>query len=177
MQNSPHNRKSRIPAGLPKALLLISVIFWGGCVKYSFKGSLPSTIETIAIPLFQDRSREIGLLDKVYQATVNAFLSDNTLRVVEDPENADLVLQGTIQGVSEQRTAVNQQITVEEYRLQVTLNMECIRTDLDKPLWKGAVSDYGSLPGTGDLAAREAALDEAVEKIVQEIITRTVAAW
>ena len=77
----------------------------------------------------------------------------------------------------EQRTAVNQQITVEEYRLQVTLNMECIRTDLDKPLWKGAVSDYGSLPGTGDLAAREAALDEAVEKIVQEIITRTVAAW
>lgn len=148
-----------------------------GCVKYSFRGSLPSTIETIAIPLFQDRSKEIGLLDKVYQGVVDAFVSDNTLRVIDDPEQADLVLTGTVQGVREQRAALNQDITVEEYQLFISLNMECMRTDIEKPLWSGSVSDFGTLPGVGDLSAREIAVDEAVEKIVQEIINRTVAAW
>ena len=59
----------------------------------------------------------------------------------------------------------------------VSVKVECLNTHLDKPLWSSTVSDFGVLSGDASLEERELAVQEAVEKIVAEIINRTVAAW
>ena len=66
--------------------ICIFLVLFAGCVKYSFKGALPSYLQTIAIPLFEDRSRWVGLQEELTLGVVDAFVRDNTLEVVENEE-------------------------------------------------------------------------------------------
>lgn len=147
------------------------------CIKYSFKGALPSDIKTIAIPLFEDRSRWVGLQEEMTQAVIDGFIEDNSLQVLEEESEADLVLRGTINSVQTRRTSVSGEEQVEEEQMVVSVKVECLNTHLNKPLWSSTVSDFGVLSGDASLEERELAVQEAVEKIVAEIINRTVAAW
>ena len=160
--------------------LLIGVLLLNtSCVKYSFKGALPSYIKTISIPLFEDRSsfRWVGLQEKLTEDVVNAFVQDNTLKVVDDEKNADLLLTGSILSIQTRSTSITQEEVVEEEQLYVTVKVECLNRQTSKPLWSGSISEFGVVSGTGDLAERDQAINEAVEKIVEEILNRTIAAW
>ncbi len=155
-------------------LLLLSGL---GCVKYSFRGALPSDIQTIAIPLFEDRSAWVGLQEQLTRDVIDAFIRDNTLQVIESEKDADLLLKGTILSVQRRRTAITAQEVVEEERLVVNVKVECINQHTGKPLWSGNVTEFGVLSGTGSVEENDLAIAEAVEKIVESIVNRTVAAW
>jgi len=155
---------------------LICLLF-SGCVKYSFKGALPSYLKTISIPLFEDRSRRVGLQENISQGVINAFVQDNTLRVVENEEDADLVLKGTILGVQTRRTSISPEEVVELQQLVVSVKVECLNLHTNKALWSGTVSDFGEVSGDANQAEEDQAIDAAVEKVIAEILNRTIAAW
>lgn len=148
-----------------------------GCLKYSFKGALPSYLKTIMIPLFEDRSRWVGLQEKLTLEVVDAFVRDNTLKVVEDEADADLVLEGTILPVQTRRTSITPEEVVEQEQLVVSVKIECMNKHTNKPLWSATVSDFGVVSGSASLEERDLAIDEAVEKVVADILNRTIAAW
>jgi hypothetical protein len=156
---------------------LFTIILSSNCVKYSFKGALPSYLKTILIPTFEDRSRWVGLQEKVALGVVDAFVRDNTLRVVEDEEDADLVLEGTILPVNTRKTSITPGEVVEEEQLVVSVQVECTNKHTNKALWSGTVSDFGVVSGSATLEERDSAIDEAVDKVVTEILNRTIAAW
>jgi len=156
---------------------LFIIIFSTNCVKYSFKGALPSYLKTIMIPSFEDRSRWVGLQEKVGLSVVDAFVRDNTLQVVENEDDADLVLEGTILPVNTRKTSITPGEVVEEEQLVVSVQLECINKHTNKALWSGTVSDFGVVSGSATLDERDIAIDEAVEKVVTEILNRTIAAW
>lgn len=168
----------------PFATLVLSLLFpaliltiVSGCVKYSFRGALPSSIKTIAIPLFEDRSNWIGLQDKMTNDVINAFIDDNSLQVIENEDDSDLVLRATINSVSQQLSSVAGDETVLEEKYVVSVKVECYNRQTDKLLWNGTISDFGIVPGTGGQAEQDEAVNEATERIVAEILNRTVAAW
>lgn len=166
---------------LPKRLVmcfLASVFFLlNGCTSYSFKGALPSYLKTIAIPLFEDRSNWVGLQEDLSQKVVDAFIQDNGLKIIEDEKQADLRLEGSILPVQTRRTSVNPEEFVDEEQLVVSVRINCINLHTDKPLWAGVVSDFGVVSGSASLEERDAAVNEAVDKVVAEIVNRTIAAW
>ena len=53
------------------------------CGFYSFSGGGYPGISSIAIPLFEDRSAEFQIREKLTEALIDKFLRDNTLRLVE----------------------------------------------------------------------------------------------
>jgi len=154
-------------------ILLLTV----SCVKYSFKGALPSYIKTIAIPLFEDRSNWVGLQENMTEEVINAFVEDNSLRVIEDEENSDLLLTGTIMPLQHRRNSIAGDETVEEEQLVVSVKVECVNQQTDKPLWSSTVSDFGVVSGESTLAEQDAAIVVATDKIVIDIVNRTIAAW
>ena len=160
-----------------KFLLITAVLVFLSCVKYSFKGALPSDIQTIAIPLFQDRSAWVGLQETITEDLINAFVEDNSLRVLENEKEVDLLLLGTIMSVRRRQTSITQEEQVEQEQMVVTVKVECLNQNTDKPLWTGNISEFGVLSGAGDLDDRNQAVAFAVEKIVEEVLNRTVAAW
>lgn len=158
-------------------VLLGILILLPACFSYSFRGSLPSDLKTIAIPLFEDRSRWAGLQEKLYQGVIDGFISDNTLTIIEDESAADLVMTGVIQRIQTRRTGLSNDATVEEEQIVVTVKIECINQITNKPHWSANVSDFGAVSGNAGLAEREGAVDEAVEKLIEEIINRTLTVW
>jgi len=117
------------------ALLLISL---GGC-GYRPLGAEPSTPQvrpTLAIPLFANRSTEVGLESVFANALINTFAQTGAVKVVPGDRDADLVLEGKVRSVDNTSVAFDSvtRSTVRRVTLRVDLTLR--RKPGDKVLWK-----------------------------------------
>lgn len=158
-------------------IIIILFLFNIQCVKYSFKGALPSYLKTISIPLFEDNTSWAGLREDLTSQVIDAFINDNTLQVVEDEGAADLLLEGTISRIQEKYVAISQEENIEEKQIWVYVSVKCINQKIDKELWSGSVSDYDVVTGAGTLEELNDAISNATKKIVEDIVNKTIAAW
>lgn len=104
----------------PSVGLLLAVLL-GGC-GYTVNGTLPSHIQTIAVPIFQNRTTEPAIEGLITRAVVEAFSTNGRLKVV-GREQADAILDGEITGYSVGSIAFDKDANVRQYRLVVTLNL------------------------------------------------------
>ena len=103
------------------ATLALAVLV-GGC-GYSVMGTLPGDIKTIAIPIFQNLTREPAVEGLITRAVVEAFSTNGRLKVVSAAE-ADAVLDGEVVGYSVYSIAFDKDSNVREYRLVVSVNLQ-----------------------------------------------------
>lgn len=89
---------------------------------YSFRGALPPHIETVAVPVFANRTSEPAVESIITRAIVDAFASSGRLRVTT-PDRADAVLEGEITGYELVSVAFDPSSNVRVYRLVVTVNV------------------------------------------------------
>jgi hypothetical protein len=106
----------RLAAGL---LALGTLV--GGC-GYSVHGTLPSHINTIAVPMFQNKTAEPAIEGFITRAVVQAFSTNGRLKVV-GRDQADAVLHGEIIGYNVASIAFDRDANVRQYRLAVTVNL------------------------------------------------------
>lgn len=92
-----------------------------GC-GYSFQGTLPDHIKTIAVPIFVNRTQQPAVESVITRAIVDAFATNGRLRVVR-PEDADAIVDGEVIGYTVGPIAVDPSLAVQQYRLGVTLNL------------------------------------------------------
>jgi Lipopolysaccharide-assembly len=159
------------------AVVIFLLLFYTNCVKYSFKGALPSYLKTISVPLFEDRTSWAGLREEMTTKVIDAFISDNSLRVIEDDKAADLVLEGTISRIQEKYVAISGTEQVEQKQIWVYVSVKCINQRTEKELWSGSLSDFDEVSGTAALDELNSAVSAAVDKIVEDIVNKTIAAW
>jgi hypothetical protein len=160
-----------------KIVTLFVLLLSLNCVKYSFKGALPAYLKTISIPLFEDRTSWAGLREEMTTKVIDAFISDNSLRVIEDEKAADLVLEGTISRIQEKYVAITPGEQVEQKQIWVFVSVKCTNQEMEKELWSGNLSDFSEVSGAGTLDELNAAVSLAVDKIVEDIVNKTIAAW
>ena len=152
-------------------------IAFSGCVKYSFKGALPPDLKTIAIPLFEDHTNWAGLREDLTNKVIDAFVADNTLQVVEDENNADLILYGTIVGLEERYPSITRQEQVRETQIWLRVKINCYNTHTKKPLWQGEVKKFATIQGAGTLQEKNEKISEIADLIVKDIVNKTISAW
>jgi hypothetical protein len=117
------------------ALLLISL--WG--CGYRPLGAAPPENQvrpTLAIPLFANRSTEVGLEAIFANALINAFAQTKAVRVVPGDRDAELVLEGKVRSVDNASVAFDSvtRSTVRRITLRVDLTLRRVKGD--KVLWK-----------------------------------------
>lgn len=107
----------------PRAVAALAALAWAiaGC-GYSFHGTLPDHIKTVAVPMFVNRTQQPAVESVITRAIVDAFATNGRLRVVRR-EDADSILEGEVVGYSVGAIAVDPSLTVQQYRLAVTLNL------------------------------------------------------
>ena len=160
-----------------KNILLCILIIFISCAKYSFRGALPSYLETLYIQDFQDKSNYPGAWETFMQEVTNAFIVDNSLKVIEDEKSADLILKGTLMSVRRKPTSINPQETVQEYQMVLTVKTECMNTHTEKALWTENISRFGVISGTALRDEIDDAILVAINQIVEDIISKTIGAW
>lgn len=164
----------------PRWLFVTVVLYWlfaGACGPYSFSGSANPHIKTIAIPLFEDRTAEFGIKEMLTNSMVEAFTRDNTLKIA-DRRTADSILLGVLERVDDRPGAYNRQEQVQEIQVFLTVSIQYKDLKKRKVVWEDRISQFGTyIPGSSEKGTREAAIQEAIDKIVDEVLNRTVSGW
>lgn len=102
-------------------LVLLLAAVAGGC-GYTVRGTLPSHINTIAVPIFRNLTEEPAIESLITRAVVEAFSTNGRLRVVGSGQ-ADAVLDGEITTYRVHSIAFDRDANVRLYRLVVTVNL------------------------------------------------------
>jgi outer membrane lipopolysaccharide assembly protein LptE/RlpB len=163
--------------GARAALAGAAVLLSAGC-GYSVRGNLPEHLQTIAVPVFQNRTPVPAVENFLTSAVVNAFATNGRLRVTR-VEQADTILEGEIVGYLLQSIAFDATANVRQYRLTVTLNLRFRDLRRNEVLFqRTGYSDRAdfAVPGTvaETIAATETATQTAATEIARSIVSFTV---
>ena len=110
-----------------------------GC-GYQFVGEsslLPKDARSIYVEPFINRSRDVGLDKELTTAMRGEFYRRGELRVVDTPEQADVILSGVIRSLDSSVATVNREDEVLQYEAVMILDVTVRRREPDQILWRG----------------------------------------
>ncbi len=161
-------------------LLVIGVLFLQGCSYYSFSGaSIPSQLSSIAIPLADDQSvSPLTLLDEsLTELLIERFVRQTRLTLVEDEDEADLLLTAQIIRYGNAPTSVTGQERAQFNRVSISVTAQYINQVDDDVLERtfSGFDDYDALEG--GLEAEETSALSALENIADDLFTAATSNW
>jgi Lipopolysaccharide-assembly len=110
-----------------------------GC-GYQFVGEsslLPKDARTIYVEPFINRSRDVGIEKELTTATRGEFYRRGELRVVDNINEADVILSGVIRSLDSTVATVNREDEVLQYDAVMILDVTVRRREPDEILWRG----------------------------------------
>ena len=137
---------------MKKTILLLSPFYLFSCIYYSLAGSIPSHINSVAIPIVENQTAEFGMSESVTENLLTKFNEENILRVT-DETIATSVLNGTIMRVTDAPYTFTQQEAVTEYRFTVHMKIEWIDLINDEILIQKNFSGWGAYGLSGDISS------------------------
>jgi hypothetical protein len=159
-----------------KKILLLYCIIVLNCGIYSFSGSLAPHLNTVAVPLFDNRTVEFGIAEDMTDTVIEEFTRDNTLKIA-DRSTADILIDATILRVDDRAGAFDANETVQDLKIYVSVNVKCTDQVKDQVLWEERITQWGGYDPSGGPDARLDGLAEAIDKISKDILNKTVAGW
>lgn len=158
-----------------------------GC-GYTTHTAYPAHIKTIYVEPFENninytedlnRGLYVPLLEvKVREAIIDRFQFDGHLRVAK-PEDADLILKGSLLGFERNVLRRTESDNVEEYRIHVIVDLTMTERAPNTVFWeeKGFVGESTYFL-TGPAAKSESeAIDLALVDLARRVVERGVESW
>ncbi len=152
-----------------------------GCGYTASPALLPQHLKTIAVPLFENETSEYTLEQDVTDAVIQRFVSDGHLRVV-DEKSADCVIKGKITQYRNAVFGISNAELAQEYRVTIAVSVVFKDQVKNREIWHDEeivkTANYYVQTVPGQQAKTE--LDgrkEAIQKIADEILSRSVESW
>jgi hypothetical protein len=152
-----------------------------GCAYYSFTGaSIPSHLETIAIPIAEDNtSSPFSTLSRdLTDLLTDRFVDRTSLSLNNNESNADVVLRTRIMRYTNQPTGVggDQRASTNSVRIQVQVQYYDQVEDstmLDQSFTGSAEYD----PNEAGLSGEQQAAQVALERLGEDVFTTATSDW
>ena len=161
--------------------LAVAVVAAASCAYTTSTALLPSHLKTVAVPVFENGTTEYTLEQDVTDAVIAAFIADNHLKVV-DERSANAVVKGRITTYRNTVFGFSQAAQAQEYRVTIGLSVTFKDQVKNRELWSEPnmvkTANYYVVDTPGDSARTE--LDgrkQAISKLAEEIIARSVEGW
>jgi outer membrane lipopolysaccharide assembly protein LptE/RlpB len=158
-------------------VVAVAAVALGAC-GYSFHGTLPSHIHTVAVPIFLNRTSQPGVEAILTSAIVQALATNGRLQVVRT-EDADAILNGEVISYSVAPIAFDQSLNLQEYRLVVVLNLRMRDVRKNAVLFQqNGVTEQADFRVAGrvsaTIAVEETALTFAAGEIARSIVSLAI---
>lgn len=139
-------QKQKLPLALI-TLMLASLALQAGCgYRFSADSSLlPKDARTIFIEPFVNRSRDVGLEKELATAMRGEFYRRGPLQVVNQSDQADVIVSGVIRPLENNVASVNTFDEVLQYAAAMTVDMTLRQRETNVILWSGGgirLSEY-----------------------------------
>ncbi|MFA5088181.1 MAG: LptE family protein [Candidatus Omnitrophota bacterium] len=175
-----------------KKPLFILILFFLCCLSlncgYTTGSLLPSRLRTIYVQPFKNsiaytlesnRQSYVPLMEiDIQKAVIDRFLYDGKLKIAKE-ETADLILSGELVNYSKSGLRYTDNDDVEEYRIQIAVNLVLWDTAKDQAFWEEkAFVGEATYFVSGALAKSEsAAVSDAIADLARRVIERTMDNW
>lgn len=161
----------------PRIAVLALALATAGC-GYSLRGTLPSDIRTVAVPIFVNRTPQPAVEALVTRAILDAFASQGRLAIAR-PEVADAILEGEVITYDVVSIAFDRRANVQQYRLVLTLNLRMRDRRRDTVLFERTAlreqADFRVFGTVAETIAREeTAVREAALEIARSVVSLAV---
>ena len=152
--------------------LLLPVIV--ACGVYSFRGSLPEGVSSVAVPLMTNETAEPDVAETITDEVISRFETEGIFRL-EPRDRADAVLLLTLTDLTESANVYDVREEVQDVRVTLRVTVDLVRLADGENLLHLNLSSWG----TFDLAGgdRREALAEASQKLVEDITTKLLSGW
>lgn len=160
------------------ALFILACFLMLPACGYRLSGtgsSLPPHLKTIAIPVLQNKSSEPTIHARLTDTIRRAFLTDGRLKLVDDKENAHLLLKGTLNFYDIRAVAFDTADRATEYWVYLGVEVE-VKDQVKKKLFQKENLrtrwDYRPSSSVVDSeASRQTALDEAYRDLAIRLVS------
>jgi len=157
---------------------LVLLFALSGCAYYSFSGSLPGHIKMAAVPLFQNETTEIGLVEELTNRVEKAVLDNGAMKITGEFQ-ADAVINGTVVNVIDEADEFSRDEQAKQFRLRIIADVAFFdriknRIIIEEKGIEGWARYDAS--GGGGISREEAKL-QALDMLAKEIIDKTVTGW
>jgi outer membrane lipopolysaccharide assembly protein LptE/RlpB len=151
------------------------------CGYTTSSASIPPHLKTLAIPVFENGTTEPGLEQTITTEVVARFVADNHFKIV-DERQADAILRGRVTSYKNTVFGFSVQTQSQEYQAAVGVSVVMKDVVRNRELWHADnliktanyyVVDVPGQPAKTELEGRQ----DAIKKIADEIVARTVQGW
>jgi hypothetical protein len=151
-----------------------------GC-GYSLSSRTNPHITSIAVPIFENKTLEKGIEERLSDGITDAFLNDKKLRVVKE-KDADSVILGTIEGYERTPFTYDKNQNVQEYKVTMTLHVVYEDRKKNRVVWvEMAMSAWGTYSASpllpGGIEEEGTGQERAIRKASDDILIKTVQGW
>lgn len=174
-------RVNRLMLIIPVITVVFSSALILGCSFYSFSGSLPSHIKTAAVPIFDNKTVEPGLIEDLTDAVEAAILSDGNMKIAGEFQ-ADALVQGVIVEFIDEADTFSKDEKSDQFKIHIYADVKFFDRVKNKAIWEESrMEGWGRYDGPGSTAdetkSRDDAIMDALKMLSDEIIDKTVAGW
>ncbi|MDN3618716.1 LptE family protein [Polaribacter undariae] len=161
-------------------LFTLSTLFFVACGSaYSFTGGSTGDAKTLQIDFFPNQASlvEPTLSQRFTQDMLDLFTRQTNLTTVTS--NGDLYFSGEITGYRITPMSATADQTAAQNRLTITVNVRFVNKLIEKDDFEKQFSFYSDYAADAQLTGGvlEAALDEIMERLTQDIFNASVAKW
>jgi hypothetical protein len=152
-----------------------------GCAYYSFTGAtIPSNLETIAIPLAQDNTvSPISTLGRdLTDQLTERFVERTRLSLTTNESNADALLNARIQRYTNEPSGVSADERATVNRVTIQVRVEYVDQTNDEALLDRTFSGFGEYDPVEDgVEGERQAAQVALQRVADDIFTSATSNW
>ena len=168
----------RSPAA-PAAIVLFLLLTLQGC--YTFTGaSLPPHVNTIAVPLFDDRSGA-GVAQfkaELTEQLIEKLESQSSLDIESEPTRADALVEASITSFTDEPSQLGSETErAVTNRITIIVRATCIDRVQNKPFFTRVVFTGFADYDVGDFEGKDDAIDSSIDRITDDLLNRIISNW
>ncbi len=157
-------------------ILILLMLLHSGCSYYNVSGSLPSHIKTVAVPIFENETVEIDIVEGITEEVIDAIIEDGNMKVVSEFQS-DAIVNGIIIDIIEEADTFSKDEEADQFKIRIFAKVQFFDRKKNSVIWEEERMEGWARFDTSDTSSREDGIKEALEMLAKEIIDKTVSGW
>ena len=145
-----------------------------GCGVYTFNPKGKTSLSSLAVLRFENKTPEYGLTDRITDDIIDAFIADGTFKILPS-DAAESILEGVLVRYLRKPFTYDQSDQVQEYKVEMDFEITLRNAKDNSEIWSERISQIATYDVLEE--TEEDAQQKVVVLLIEDIINKTTKSW